>query len=212
MSIYNKEFFITFNKLSYEISTSLNNEQYDKFKNLSEQLDILITKHKYVEQIKKWSRIHQKFCPVITECLTDKFFQDKYSNISHHNYKLNDGSNLSFYNLLFIAHHCASENNHIKLIELADKISDINLNLNIKDRTLSLSTLKCNFYLYHLKTIFQQKKRLTCIIAECPICLDTKQCEIGHFKCTHDLCSDCYKLLNNKCCCLCRSTYISLYN
>ena len=40
---------------------------------------------------------------------------------------------------------------------------------------------------------------------DCPICLDIKICEIGHFQCKHHLCLDCYKLLNKKCCMMCRS-------
>jgi hypothetical protein len=53
------------------------------------------------------------------------------------------------------------------------------------------------------------KKELTPKIeieTDCPICLEVKICEIGHFKCKHHLCPDCYKLLNKKFCCLCRST------
>ena len=52
------------------------------------------------------------------------------------------------------------------------------------------------------------KKELTPKIQieiDCPICFDVKICEIGHFKCKHHLCLDCYKLLNNKCCMMCRS-------
>lgn len=40
---------------------------------------------------------------------------------------------------------------------------------------------------------------------ECPICLDVKNCELGHFKCKHFLCETCYELITIKKCMLCRS-------
>ena len=153
--IYNKNFFISFNALSNKMLDALNNEQYEQFKILSNEIDTLITNDKYSDHIRKWSNVHQKLGSCVNDCLNDNFFQNKYSNI-HYNYHLNDGMDLTFFNLLFIVHFCASQNNYIKLIEIANKITDINFNLNRKDETISFETLKCNFYLHHLKSIFQE--------------------------------------------------------
>jgi hypothetical protein len=50
-----------------------------------------------------------------------------------------------------------------------------------------------------------RKVKVNEINDECPICLDVKSCEIGHFKCKHHLCFGCYKSLNIKTCMICRS-------
>ena len=54
-------------------------------------------------------------------------------------------------------------------------------------------------------TKIKQELKLSNIYDECPICLDVKSCNIGHFNCKHHLCNDYYKLLNNKICMVCRS-------
>ena len=44
-------FQVVFNKLAFKMTTSLNDEDYDHYLILSEQMDNLITKHQYSHQI-----------------------------------------------------------------------------------------------------------------------------------------------------------------
>jgi hypothetical protein len=48
--------------------------------------------------------------------------------------------------------------------------------------------------------------KLILIVDECPICLDSKDCYKGYFKCSHHLCKECFgKFDNNPKCMMCRS-------
>jgi hypothetical protein len=65
-----------------------------------------------------------------------------------------------------------------------------------------LEVIDTNYREPSILIIFRITKQ---IISECPICLDEKSCEIGNFFCKHHLCFECYELLNEKICMLCRS-------
>jgi hypothetical protein len=66
---------------------------------------------------------------------------------------------------------------------------------------------KFNTYVYEFNKLLNicQRPLENILNVECPICLDVKLCQIGHFKCQHYICSDCLPLLKNPICCLCRS-------
>ena len=208
MALYNAEFFKTFNKLASKITATLHAENYEQFHQLSAQMDQLITKHQYSHPLSKWSYIHDNLGLAINkESLEDEYFKAKYSspNTNNNNYCPNNEC-LSFYDLLYLIHQYTTSSDIVNLVHLAENIQAVQFQTNLQDMPTSIATAGCHFYLDFLKKIFTPQKPLTFINSDCPICLDTKACIIGYFKCEHHVCSDCYDKLNKKCCMMCRST------
>ena len=211
MALYTAEFFKTFNKLASKITASLNLENYDQYLLiLSQQMNQLITKHQYSHQLSKWSYIHDNLGPAIKDWLDDDYFKAKYSSPNtNNNYTLSNSRCLSFYDLLYLVHQHTTSSDHVKLVQLAENMEAVEFQTTfLQNMPTSIATARCHFYLNFLKTIFTPQNPLTSINSDCHICLDTKTCIIGYFKCKHNNdCSDCYDQLNNKCCMLCRSTW-----
>jgi hypothetical protein len=207
MALYNAEFFKTFNKLASKITATLHAENYEQFHQLTEQINSLITKHQYSHQLSKWSYIHDNLGPVIKDCLDDEYFKAKYSSPNtNNNYYWPNNEYMNFYDLLYLVHQYTTSSDHVNLVHLAENIQTVQFQTTLQDMPTSIATSRCHFYLDFLKKIFTPRKPLTSINTDCPICLDTKACQVGHFKCKHHVCSDCYDQLNNKCCMMCRST------
>jgi hypothetical protein len=60
--------------------------------------------------------------------------------------------------------------------------------------------------LNNIITYIHPQKILETKVLECPICLEDKMCEVGHFNCRHHLCKDCFMCLKFKLCMMCRAT------
>jgi hypothetical protein len=188
MALYSSEFFKSFNKLASKITATLNVENYQQFHQLTEQMDSLITKHQYSHQLSKWSYIHENLGPAIKDCLDDEYFKAKYSSPkwlsgafanTNNNYYWPNNECLSFYDLLYLAHQYTTSSDHVNLVHLAENIQTVKFQTTLQDMPTSIPTTGCHFYLNFLKTIFTPRKTLTSINSDCPICLDTKLCQVS---------------------------------
>lgn len=87
--------------------------------------------------------------------------------------------------------------NETLFIDALNESVKYNYHIDVQDKLYMLN----NIITYiHPQQIFETK------VLECPICLDDKMCEVGHFNCCHHLCKDCFKCLKAKLCMMCRAT------